>query len=136
LAICDRANGCSGVDGAWWPTAQDLGAALPDLLSVVGSLIGPVRRVVYDTRMWPQAPSRIIRGDRSVTVDPYRLRASDTVLLLGTHSRDAVLFVVPTSEPERTAKLALLGVAQSTQPMTVGMIRQLLRPHPGITVDS
>lgn len=84
--------------------------------------------------MWPPAPARIIRGDTSVAVDPYRLRASDTVLLLGTHSRDAVLFVVPAAEPEATARCVLTAVANSTQPMTVAMVRRLLRPHPDITL--
>ena len=40
-------------------------------------------------------PSRVIRGTTTIPVDSYRLVASDTIYLLGTHARDAVLYVVP-----------------------------------------
>jgi hypothetical protein len=133
LAICDRAAGSGGVDGAWWPCAPDLNTALPDLIQVVGSWIGPIRRVVYDRRMWPPAPARIIRGSTSVTVDPYRLVASDTIYLMGTHSRDAVLFVLPPAVPGSTAKRVLREVTESPHPLSVALMRQLLRPHPAIS---
>ena len=124
------------MDGAWWPGTRDLGIELPDLLSVVGSWIGPIRRVVYDRRIWLPAPARIIRGATSVAVDPYRLVAADTIYLVGTHSRDLVLFILPAYDADTAAPRVLAEVAESTQPLTVSLIRQLLRPHPDINAQS
>ncbi|CAN5517578.1 hypothetical protein BH11ACT6_BH11ACT6_26980 [soil metagenome] len=100
---------------------------LPDLISVVGAWIGPIRRVVYDRRAWLPAPARIIRGQTSITVDAYRLVASDTIYLMGTHSRDAVLFVVPSKSAGGTVSRVLREVAKSAHPMSVTLVRQLLR---------
>ncbi|MET0897056.1 MAG: DUF5994 family protein [Mycobacterium sp.] len=127
LATCDRAIGAGGVDGAWWPATQDLNIELPDLIAVVGAWIGPIRRVVYDRRAWLPAPARIIRGQTSITVDAYRLVASDTIYLQGTHSRDAVLFIVPPKSSGGTATRVLGEVAKSAHPMSVTLARQLLR---------
>lgn len=123
------------MDGAWWPNTRDLNVELPDLLAVVGSWIGPIRRVVYDRRVWLPAPARIIRGATSVAVDPYRLVAADTIYLVGTHSRDLVLFILPAYEADDTAPRVLRDVADSAQPMTVSLVRQLLRPHPDISAQ-
>jgi Family of unknown function (DUF5994) len=127
LATCDRATGAGGVDGAWWPATHDLTTELPDLIAVVGAWIGPIRRVVYDRRVWLPAPARIIRGQTSITVDAYRLVASDTIYLQGTHSRDAILFVVPPESPGGTVSRVLREVATSSHPMSVTLVRQLLR---------
>ena len=62
LALCDRATHSGAVDGAWWPKSTDLRTELPDLVAILGLSIGAVRRVVYDPAIWPDAPSRIIRG--------------------------------------------------------------------------
>src|SRR5918995_5856136 len=93
LALCDRSTLPGAVDGAWWPHSSDLRAELPDLVAILGLLIGQVHRVVYDPSIWPHAPSRIIRGTAQISVDPYSLVACDTIYLIGTHSRDAVLYV-------------------------------------------
>jgi hypothetical protein len=127
LALCERAPTRGGVDGAWWPNSTDLRAELPDLVAVFGSWIGPVNRVVYDPNLWLPAPSRIIRGNSVISVDPYRLRARDTIYLRGTHSRDAVLFVVAPSNACLAVRRVLRVVSQSTQPMNVAVLRQLVR---------
>lgn len=126
LAVCDRAAGAGGVDGAWWPSTPDLQVELPDLIAVVGSLIGPIRRVVYDRRLWSPAPARLIRGSTSIAVDPYRLVAADTIYLKGTHARDAVLFVLPSAGATETVRRVLTEVAGSSHPMTATLVRQLL----------
>ncbi|WP_232375130.1 DUF5994 family protein [Mycolicibacterium mengxianglii] len=134
--MCDRATGAGGVDGAWWPATHDLSNELPDLIAVVGSLIGPIRRVVYDSRVWPPAPARVIRGGTSITVDSYRLVASDTIYLMGTHTRDAVLFVVPSDTDAETAQRMLKEVSGSSHPMTINLMRALLHvPEPGSGED-
>ena len=55
----------------------------PTLSSIISLSIGPVRRVVYDPTIWPDAPSRIIRGTAVTAVDPYTLVANDTIYLHG-----------------------------------------------------
>jgi Family of unknown function (DUF5994) len=127
LVLCERSATRGGVDGAWWPNSTDLKAELPDLVAVFASWIGPVNRVVYDPSLWLPAPSRIIRGNTVIRVDPYRLRACDTIYLRGTHSRDAVLFVVAPSNASLAVHRVLRVVSRSTQPMNVAVLRQLVR---------
>lgn len=127
LELCSRSNIEGAVDGAWWPNSKDLGRELPDLVAVFGSVIGPVRRVVYDPKAWLSAPSRIIRGNIVIPVDPYRLVNGDVIYLIGTHSRDAVLFVVPPSSAKPVAHRVLHAVSDNIQPVGVAMLRQLVR---------
>jgi hypothetical protein len=126
LALCDRSTLPGAVDGAWWPHSSDLRAELPDLVAILGLLIGAVHRVVYDPSIWPQAPSRIIRGTAQISVDPYSLVASDTIYLIGTHSRDAVLFVVPPASPSEAVHRVLSAVSDATQSMSVPVMRHLV----------
>lgn len=127
LALCDRSTLPGAVDGAWWPHSSDLRAELPDLVAILGLLIGAVHRVVYDPSIWPHAPSRIIRGTAQISVDPYSLVASDTIYLIGTHSRDAVLFVVPPASPSEAVHRVLSAVSDATQSMSVPVLRHLVR---------
>lgn len=127
MAVCDRATGVGGVDGAWWPSTPDLPHELPDLIAVMGSWIGPVSRVIYDRRVWSPAPARIVRGATSIAMDPYRLVARDTIYLKGTHTRDAVLFVLPSGAAAATAQRVLDRVTAAAHPMTATLIRSLLR---------
>ena len=100
LALCDCATHSGSLEGAWWPKSTDLRTELPDLVAILSLSIGAVYRVVYGPAMWPHAPSRIIRGKAQISVDPYSMLASDTIFLIGTHSRDAVLYLVPPSSRE------------------------------------
>jgi hypothetical protein len=129
LQMCPRSAVEGGVDGAWWPRSTDLGDELPDLLAVFGSWIGPVRRVVYDESMWRSAPSRVIRGSTSIPVDPYKLVAHDTIYLLGTHSRDAVLYVVPAYAEHSSAFRVLCAVFEQVHQTSAVTLRYLLT-HP------
>ncbi len=133
LVLCERDNSPAAVDGAWWPKNLDLSLELPDLLAVFSLWIGTVHRVVYDPRVWLPAPRRLIHRSETVSLDPYRLVYSDTIYLIGTHSRDAVLFVLsPTSSGEEARHL-LCEVSASALPMNAGVLRQLVRHcAPGI----
>jgi hypothetical protein len=126
LALCNRSTLQGAVDGAWWPTSVDLRIELPDLVAVLGLSIGPVRRVVYDPRIWPNAPSRVIRGTEVTAVDPYALVARDTIYLIGTHSRDAVLYIVPPAIPRAAVYRVLRAVSSATESMSVAVLRQLV----------
>jgi Family of unknown function (DUF5994) len=126
LALCNRSTLHGAVDGAWWPSSADLRTELPDLVAVLGMSIGPVHRVVYDPRIWPNAPSRVIRGTAVTAVDPYTMVARDTIYLMGTHSRDAVLYVVPPAIPRAAVHRVLRTVSSATQAMSVAVLRQLV----------
>jgi hypothetical protein len=126
LALCDRDQTRAAIDGAWWPKSLDLSLELPDLLAVYGLWIGPVHRIVYDPSAWLPAPSRVIRRNEMVSLDPYRLVFSDTIYLVGTRSRDAVLFVVPPSSSTEDARRLLCEVSASEQPMNAGLLQQLV----------
>jgi hypothetical protein len=130
LALCDRSTLPGAVDGAWWPHSSDLRTELPDLVAVLGLLIGAVHRVVYDPSIWPHAPSRIIRGTAQISVDPYSLVACDTIYLIGTHSRDAVLYVVPPTSSGDAAHRLLRVVSDGTEPMSVPVLRLLISDSP------
>ncbi|WP_069407331.1 DUF5994 family protein [Mycolicibacterium holsaticum] len=125
MALCDRGTQTGGVDGLWWPTCTDLRKVLPDLVTVLSRLIGTVHRVVYDPTVWPHAPSRIIRGNTQVSVDPYALVAPETIYLMGTHSRDAVLYVVAPSSRKDVVGRLFRAVADANGPMSADMLRQL-----------
>lgn len=127
LALCERDHTRAAVDGAWWPKSLDLSSELPDLVAVFGSWIGEVHRVVYDPSVWLPAPARVIRRNEMVSLDPYRLVFSDTIYLMGTHSRDAVLFVLPPSSSGEEARRVLCEVSSSAQPMNARVLRQLVR---------
>lgn len=127
LALCERDLTRAAVDGAWWPKSLDLRSELPDLLAVFGSWIGAVHRVVYDPSMWLPAPTRLIRHSEMVSLNPYRLVFSDTIYLVGTHSRDAVLFVLPPSSSGEEARRLLREVSTSALPMNARALRQLTR---------
>jgi len=62
-----------------------------------------------------------------ISLDPYRLVFSDTIYLMGTHSRDAVLFVLPPASSSEDAGRLLGEVSSSAQPMNATVLRQLIR---------
>jgi hypothetical protein len=126
LAFCSRSTARGSVDGAWWPSSTNLGAELPDVLAVLGSRIGEVRRVVYDPSIWPTTPSRIIRRGVAISVDPYNMVTSETIYLIGTHSRDAVLFVVPPSCAVAVVDRVLGAVSEAAGPMSAYVLRHML----------
>jgi hypothetical protein len=127
LALCQRDHTRGAIDGAWWPKSLDLSAELPDLVAVFGSWIGEVHRVVYDPSAWMHAPARVIRRHEMVSLNPYRLVFRETIYLMGTHSRDAVLFVLPPATSDEDAGRMLGEVSSSAQPMNATVLRQLVR---------
>ena len=130
LAICGRSEERGTVDGAWWPLDYELRTGLPDLVSVMGRWLGPVHRVLYDGTVFPSAPSRIIRGNSAISVDRYALVARDTVYLIGTHARDALLWVMPPETPADDARTLLETVSSATIPMTVRRLRAIVGGDP------
>ena len=86
-----------------------------------------MHRVVYDPSVWLPAPARVIRRNEMVSLDPYRLVFSDTIYLMGTHSRDAVLFVLSPSSSGEEVRRVLCEVSVAAKPMNAAMLRQLVR---------
>jgi hypothetical protein len=99
-------------------------------VAVLSRLIGPIRRVVYDPASWASAPSRIIYRNDAVSVDAYRLVANDTVYLVGSHSRDALLYVIPSDVPTDTARSVLDTVGGGQETIEVGLLRRLSHAEP------
>lgn len=130
LAICGRTDVQGTVDGAWWPPDYDLRTGLPDLVSVMGRWLGPVRRVLYDASVFPSAPARVIRGGAAISVDRYAMVSPDTLYLVGSHSRTALLWVVPPQTPAADARTLLATVAEAAMPMTVRRLRAIVGGDP------
>lgn len=130
LALCGHSDQQGTVDGAWWPRSSELRAELPDLVSILGLWIGPVRRVLYDPSAWRSPPSRIIRGSNVISVDPYSLVARDTVYLMGTHSRNWLLYVVPPSSADTDVRQLLRAVDDATGSLSITVLRELVRQFP------
>ncbi|CQD20516.1 hypothetical protein BN000_04936 [Mycobacterium europaeum] len=61
-----------------------------------------------------------------VSLNPYRLIFSDTIYLVGTHSRDAVLFVLSPSSSTEEARHLMCEVCSSAEPMNAADLRQLV----------
>ncbi len=130
LAICGRTDEQGTVDGAWWPPNYDLRTELPDLVSVMGRWLGPVRRVLYDASVFPSAPARVIRGGAAISVDRYAMVAPDTLYLVGSHSRTALLWVMPPQTRAADARALLATVAAAATPMTVRRLRAIVDGDP------
>ncbi|MGA9376983.1 MAG: DUF5994 family protein [Mycobacterium sp.] len=130
LAVCGRTEQRGTVDGAWWPPEYNLKTTLPDLISVMGRWLGPVHRVLYDPSLFPSAPSRVIRGSSVISVDRYSLVARDTIFVIGTHTRNALLYVVPPETDAERARELLKTVSGAAQPMTVRMLRAIVNGQP------
>lgn len=122
LSRAGSAHGC--VDGAWWPTSADLGSELPDLVAVFSRWIGSIHRIVYDPVLWTTAPSRLIKHGSAISVDPYRMVNRETIALMGTHSRSAVLFVVSPAAPAVIAHKMLDLVERSAEPVAAALLLQ------------
>ncbi|MEM6107732.1 DUF5994 family protein [Mycobacterium sp. 050272] len=132
LTLCERDLSQAAVDGVWWPKSLDLSVELLDLVTVFNLWLGRVRRVVYDPTAWLPAPSRVLRRNEMVSLDPYRMVFSDTIYLKGARSRDAVLFVLSPSSSADEVKQLLGEVAASGQPMNASVLRHMvLQPSPG-----
>ena len=125
LVLCPQESPRAGVDGVWWPRSSNLRTELPDLVAVFSRWLGTVHRVVYDPTAWQSAPSRIIRHNSAVTVDPYQMVDRELVYLLGTHSRDAVLFAVPSSCADGVARRVLRRAERSATPLGARDLRQI-----------
>jgi hypothetical protein len=75
--------GAGDVDGAWWPHSRDLVAELTDLLLVLRSGLGPIRRVIYHLDEWSSAPRELDSAGRRVELDGYRHRPARTLDVIG-----------------------------------------------------
>lgn len=126
LALCPRDGATGAVDGAWWPKTGHLAVELPDLITVFSLWIGTVQRIVYDPDVWLDGPTRIIQRNNTVAVDSYRMVSADTIYLMGTHSRNAVLFVIAPKSPPDVVRRVLRLVHASSSPVAASEIRRLL----------
>ena len=95
LRLKPKASPTGFVDGAWWPTSNDLLTALPDLLAVLSVRLGPISHVTYQLGEWAPAPVKTVIGGRVVRLAGYRRQPSNTIEVLGLGGTSVVLLVVP-----------------------------------------
>lgn len=86
--------------------------------------------MVYDPASWTSAPNRVMHRNQAVAVDAYRLVANDTLYLLGTHSRDALLYVIGPQVPPTTARSVLDIVDAGRESIGVALLRRLSHAQP------
>ncbi|BDT90377.1 MULTISPECIES: DUF5994 family protein [Nocardia] len=73
----------AGTGGVWRPYGNDLVAALPDLLAVLGVRLGPIHRVIYHLDEWTITPRKLANAGRQVRLDGYRHKPAHTIDVLG-----------------------------------------------------
>ncbi len=93
-------------------------------MAVFSRWIGSIHRVVYDPVLWTTAPSRLIKHGSAISVDPYRMVHRETIGLMGTHSRTAILFVVAPAAPAVIAHKMLDLVECSAEPVAAAALLQ------------
>jgi hypothetical protein len=100
-----------GLDGAWWPRSRDPAAEFPDLVLVMSSWVGPVRRVTYAVDDWDAAGQNVAIDGWLVELVGSATLQSHTVLVTGTHQRTRSLLVVPPTAPGAAARAVLMATA-------------------------
>ncbi|MGB3438874.1 MAG: DUF5994 family protein [Actinophytocola sp.] len=115
-----------GVDGAWWPRSRDPEAEFPELVLVLSSWVGPVRRVTYHVDDWDAAGREVISEGWPVALVGSATIQPNTVLVTGTHQRERQLLVVPPSVPGGVARAVLRSTAG---PGIVASAEEMLRSN-------
>lgn len=111
------------VDGAWWPSTDDLIAELPDLLAVLAVRLGPVDRVLYKFGDWAGAPAELRTADGVVHLDGYRHQPPKTIEVLGiTGNRIALLVVPPNTEQDRAHATLMAAAAPDNETTVDGLL--------------
>ena len=100
-----------GVDGAWWPRSRDPAAEFPELVLVMSSWVGPVRRVTYHLDDWDAAGHEVAVDGWLVELAGSATLERNTVLVSGTHQRQRSLLVVPPDTPGGVARALLWAAA-------------------------
>lgn len=83
------------VDGAWWPSSDQLATELPGLLTVLATRLGTIHRVAYRLDEWASARGELAFNGQAVRLDGRHHGTADTIEVLGARDRRLVLLVVP-----------------------------------------
>jgi hypothetical protein len=95
LRLKPKAPATGYVDGAWWPSSQDLTAELPALAEVIAVRLGRIERVAYALSAWDPAPRRFeITGCR-VRLEGFSHQDRNIIHLTGSTRGRISLLVVP-----------------------------------------
>jgi hypothetical protein len=123
LRLKPKASHTGYVDGAWWPSSDDLIKELPDLLAVLAVRLGPVDRVLYKVGDWTRAPAKLVTADGAVRLDGYRLQLPNTIEVLGRRGDRTVLLVVPPhTEPDRAHTTLMAAAAANNESTADGLL--------------
>lgn len=101
------------LDGAWWPRSRQTATELADLIALLSTRLGPIRRVTLKADEWDNNPRRLAVAGRIVRLGWFRsaLQASVSVTTLD-HGRFELL-VVPPNTPRTQALAAMRAAADS-----------------------
>ena len=120
------------VDGAWWPHSDDLAAELPELVAMVATRLGSVRRVTYRLGEWAKKPSAPVIAGRAIQLDGHRRGTVNTIELLSARDRRIVLLVIPPYTDTDHAFAAMVSASATNDTSTVD---ELLMISPGQRAD-
>lgn len=118
LRLKPKAPQTGYVDGAWWPSSDDLTAELPDLLAVLSVRLGAIDRVIYRLGEWADAPAKFATGGRMVRLDGYRRQPTNTLEVLGVNRGKIVLLVVPANADPNDAHATMMEAASPNNDST------------------
>ena len=112
LRLKRKGSAAGYVDGAWWPSSDDLSDVLPDLLTVLAVRLGAISRVIYNLDEWANVPRKIEVDGSIVRLDGYRRHPSHTVGVLDHRGSRMILLVVPSrTQPDLAHAIAMAAAA-------------------------
>lgn len=119
LRLKPKAPTSGYVDGAWWPSSDDLPTEVPDLLAVLSVRLGPIDRVIYNLAEWVQAPKKLPVDERVVRLAGYNRQPVNTIEVIGHNRSKLVLLVVPWYTDPDDAHHTMMAAAAPDDASTV-----------------
>lgn len=119
LRLKPKAPPSGHVDGAWWPSSDDLTTELPDLSAVLSFRLGEIDRVTYNFNEWIEAPTQLTTGGRAVQLDGRHRQPSNTIEVTGRNRSKIVLLVVPWYTDPDYAHAIVMAAAEPNDASTV-----------------
>ena len=117
------------VDGAWWPSTDDLTKELPDLLAVLSVRLGRIDRVLYNLEEWAGPPAKITFDGWAVHLDGYRHQPANRIEVHGLNCSTLILLVVPPRSDPEHAHATMMAAAGRTNTSTVDDLLTISLQH-------
>lgn len=95
------------LDGGWWPRSKDPVAELPDLVLAIGTLRGPVTRLVLSADGWDSHPRRLTVGGLVLRLGWFTSQPASLLTAICLNGDRVDLLVVPTESAGDLAEGAM-----------------------------